>query len=88
VSCRLIWRERAMVMAHSSTGYPSSEAACYAAAKLVGIGGCPRFICPADVLVFAPFCAWPTAIFAQKSTTTKTRLTKALEINRNIYEYH
>lgn len=29
-------------------------------------------------MVFAPFCAWPSAIFAQKSTTTKTRLTKAL----------
>ncbi|XAG70244.1 hypothetical protein MRM75_04390 [bacterium 19CA06SA08-2] len=24
-------------MAHSSTGYPSSEAACYAAVKLVGV---------------------------------------------------
>ena len=30
------------------------------------------------IMVFAPFCAWPSAIFAQKSTTTKTRLTKAL----------
>ncbi|HDX8379922.1 TPA: ester cyclase [Aeromonas salmonicida] len=30
-----------MVMAHSSTGYPSSEAACYVAVKLVGV---PDFI--------------------------------------------
>lgn len=29
-------------------------------------------------MVFAPFCAWPAAIFAKKSTTTKTQLTKAL----------
>jgi membrane-bound ClpP family serine protease len=35
-------------------------------------------------LVFAPFCAWPTAIFAQKSTTTKTQLTKALAMEKEL----
>jgi predicted GNAT family N-acyltransferase len=38
---------------------------------------------PADVLVYAPICAWPSAIFAQISTTTKTQQSTALAIIRN-----
>lgn len=38
-------------------------------------------------MVFAPFSAWPSSNFAQKSTSAKTQLSKALSANGAIVQY-